>query len=775
MFDKIYFNICFVTFLLVILSGSVIVSEAQDTTDTGDHKAVILDVDGSLNREDLDELNSAIDLAVSEGIKTLIFNFEGRGRSFDNFSELGDRILYLTDNKGIRAIAYIPHEAQGMTMLAVMACREIITRRSAILGKVISRDLPPDEEPREYIDEQKVLTRIASFAKAGGHDPMLARAMTDRKMILYQIGREEDRKFVDKEEFEIFVHNSQPPWQMIGPGPIVASGEVMLLSGDEALEYGLVSSLAYNEEDLAGLLGIEIIAAGDIKGTTEVEVAEAADVKMEPNVIEDIILTGQDAKAAFIVCSEMVDEGLYESIKRRTEYAIENGATYIIYEMDTFGGRVDSALEIWKYFMHDVAPRAHTVAYVRTKAISAGALISVACQDIIMRANTQLGDCAPIMMGGTLEGVEREKMESPLRSYFEDAAQTNGYPVALCKAMVTITHEVYRVKNNRTGEYEYFEKNDLPRKSREYDLADKKLIVGDNELLTLNADKAKEYGLAREVVTGIDDQARDNVLAFLEKRDNITFARPVSYLTTNWSEELVRWLTSPAVSAILLMIALLGIYAELNSPGLGLPGAVAVAALLILFGSKFLIGMANWWEIAVFFIGLGLLLVEIFVIPGFGLAGITGILLVLFALGAMMVNNRPGEFPLPTTDWEWAEFEKQVYGLLAGFIGACLGGYFLGKYIHKLPVTNKLALAGLQDSVEVRAGGQAAPSEAPPVTIGQEGIAISPLRPAGIGRFDGKRVEVISRGELIQAKQKIQVVAIEGNSVIVKEIKEEQV
>ena len=145
----------------------------------------------------------------------------------------------------------------------------------------------------------------------------------------------------------------------------------------------------------------------------------------------------RDAKAVVIPCKGMIDQALFYSIKRRSEIALTAGADYLIYQIETYGGLVDAADSIAKYLIQQVAPRGHTVAYVTTEAISAGALISVSCQDIIMRENTTIGDAAPITMGGKLEGVEREKAESFVRAAFQRAAEANGYPPLLLKAMVT--------------------------------------------------------------------------------------------------------------------------------------------------------------------------------------------------------------------------------------------------------------------------------------------------------------------------------------------------
>ena len=146
----------------------------------------------------------------------------------------------------------------------------------------------------------------------------------------------------------------------------------------------------------------------------------------------------------------------------RTESALHEGADYLIYEISTYGGAVDAADDIAKYLIQKVAPRGHTVAYVATEAISAGALISVSCRDIIMQENTTIGDAAPITLGGTLEGVEREKAESFVRAAFLRAAEANAYPPLLLQAMVTMQIEVYRVRNLDTGKDEFFEGDNLP-------------------------------------------------------------------------------------------------------------------------------------------------------------------------------------------------------------------------------------------------------------------------------------------------------------------------
>ena len=484
--------------------------------------------------------------------------------------------------------------------------------------------------------------------------------------------------------------------------------------------------------------------------------------KNDPN--NNILSPIHAKKLVLVECKEMIDKGLLESIKRRCELAIENGADIIVFEIDTFGGELITAIDIWEYLIHDLNDRVHTIAYVPTKAISAGALISVACEDIIMRTATNIGDCAPISPGQELKGVEREKIESPTRVYFVNAAKANNYPVALCESMVTIGHKVFAVTNLETKEVAYFEENDLPTDTALYDLDNKILIVSDDELLTLDAEDALKYNLSRAIVKDIEA-----LFLFIETRDNIKISRPIERLATNWSEEMVRWITSPAIAGVLLMIGMLGVYAEINSPGLGLPGLIAVIVFSVLFGSKFAIGMAQWWEIALFTLGIILLLVEIFVTPGFGLFGISGVIIIMSAYCAMMIKNGPEQIPLPSDAAQWTLFKDQLLGSVLGIIGFIIGASMITRYIGKLPFANKIILqtpvvthseASIQSSHEL--------VDTVDIQIGDIGISIAPLRPAGRARINDKNIDVISQSEMIEVDQPVEVISIEGFRVIVK-------
>lgn len=460
-----------------------------------------------------------------------------------------------------------------------------------------------------------------------------------------------------------------------------------------------------------------------------------------------------------IPCHGMIDDGLYQSIRRRANMAIEAGADYLVLDIGTYGGLVQSADDISKFLIHDISPKAHTIAYVSTEAISAGAMISVACKDIVMKANTTIGCSAPITPGQELEGTEREKAESFIRATFSRAAQANGYPEPLLKAMVSVPIEVWQIRNKKTGQWEFFEGDRLPADPNgSYDMDGKKLINSKEELLTLTDQKAKEYGLARAVVNDLDEMA-----SFIAQRDGVVFERPFLRLETNWSEELVRWLNSPVIMGILFMGLMLGFYVEINTPGLGAAGLTALVCLALIVGSKYLVGMANWVEIVILLAGVLMLLLEIFVIPGFGFVGVFGIVFIAAGLFGMLIRNAPDELPWPRGPQGWDLFIQGASGMILGIIGTVLAGMAITRYLPESRLFRGLVLKPAGGIIE-----EPISSTTPAAAVGSQGQTLTDLRPAGTARFGDKVLDVVSRGEYIAKGCGIEIIEVLGNRIVVK-------
>ena len=463
----------------------------------------------------------------------------------------------------------------------------------------------------------------------------------------------------------------------------------------------------------------------------------------------------------------MVSDALFESIKRRSYEAIENGADYLIYKIGTYGGEVKAADDISKFLILEILsehPNIKTVAYVETEAISAGSMIAVSCQDLVMRKNTTIGCSAPIMIGQKLEGVEREKTESFVRSTFSRAATANGYPEALLRAMVSTHITVYQVLNVTTNRFEFFEEKDLPLDESLYDLKNKKIIINDQELLTLTADTALEYNIARAIVKNIPE-----LIEYLQLRDHVSIDEYPMVYESNWSEEMVRILMHPTVVGILTMLAFLGLFVELRTPGLGLPGLIALISFLILISSRYMVGMANWVEIAIFILGVTLLFTEIFFIPGFGIVGGFGIIFLIGGGIAMLIRNAPSELPWPQNNIAWNILIEGLSATAYGFIGFILVAYLSMKYLPKTKILAGLTIEG-RFIKHINKPSITSPKQDNEMilVIGQKGVISSPLRPSGKAKFGEAIVDVVSDSQFIELDRQVEITEIDGNKILVR-------
>ena len=482
-------------------------------------------------------------------------------------------------------------------------------------------------------------------------------------------------------------------------------------------------------------------------------------------------LPDEVTSAIVIPIREMIQKKTFNAIRRKVIQARGQAVELIIFDMDTWGGEVGAALDIARLIKSELGD-IYTVCYVRTRAVSAGALIALSCDEIIMSPVGKLGDSAPISMGGPLEGVEREKIETVLRTEFAESANLNGYSVALAESMVSYDLEVWLVRNKQTRQLKLTTPDDMavtvsPTKGDEkilnpYSKWERvRVVVAEGKLLTLHPAQAVEYGLSAHIIA----PPTTDPYAGVADHYNITIGPVV--LTDTWSEQMVGFLTSPLVTSALFMGAIFFAYIEINTPGLGIPGGLAIACFAVLVGSRFLIGLANWWEVAMLAVGIGLIFTEVFVIPGFGVTGITGLMCVIIALMAMILPNAPDKLPLPVTDLDWQLLSKGVFALAVGFVASLVAILAVSSHLRKIPIANKLVLAGATAAAEAPA------AETDPIQriqIGQVGTVESTCRPVGKIRFGDILIDAISEGEMIEAGQQARVLRHDGNRLIIEKM-----
>jgi membrane-bound serine protease (ClpP class) len=271
----------------------------------------------------------------------------------------------------------------------------------------------------------------------------------------------------------------------------------------------------------------------------------------------------------------------------------------------------------------------------------------------------------------------------------------------------------------------------------------------------MGQDAAIAYGFAKAKVGSLN-----------ELRDFFGIRGPIGVLPYTWSETLVDWLSSPLVRSVLFILMMLGAYVEFNTPGIGVAGIVALACLLIFLGAPYLTGLADAWEILVVVVGIALLLVEVFVIPGFGIAGVTGIVLIVVGLLATFMPEDPGPIYWPSFEYTVEGLKKGLWVLAGGLTGSLAGMWALSHVLPKSPYFSKIVPANpTAESVTVGDpyGGMA--------RIGDIGQAVADLRPAGKARFGSTLVDVVSDGEYIESGERIVVSDHRGNRVVVRRIR----
>ncbi|MCK5861956.1 MAG: hypothetical protein KAH38_05695, partial [Candidatus Hydrogenedentes bacterium] len=490
------------------------------------------------------------------------------------------------------------------------------------------------------------------------------------------------------------------------------------------------------------------------------------------------------------------------------------GAAAIVFVVDTFGGRVDSAIEIAQTILDSPIP---TVAYITGRgAISAGALISYACDYIVMAPGASIGASMPVTPGVEVSKEMNEKSMSFLRAKYRALGEENGHNPLIGEAMVDAsielygykapddTYTVYKVERGKISEFqstqpqygdlsvgvsgsmlmEYaqpgvkemwrgveetlrdvveapagesldeesaFSRSDIVVEGLPQGAS---LICPTGKLLTLTTREAEEVGL----ITYTADSP-EQALSFL----GFSSFRTV-HIDENWAEIIFAFLTSPLISGLLLLCGVGGLYVEVRTPGLGFPGLIGAICLTLFFGSHLIIGVADWLDLLLVCIGVALMLAEVLVIPGFGVAGMSGILCLM--LGIYMSLTR---VTVPEYSWDLMRLrDAGVTIMVAGFMFSALM-LLTWRFFPQSRLARKLILSEAQFAE----AGYVVQTEADiRASVGLQGTATTMLRTAGRGRFANKTYGVMTRGEFIEKGQPIEIIQAEGNRYVVREIEE---
>ncbi|MBN7810490.1 nodulation protein NfeD [Algoriphagus sp. H41] len=414
-----------------------------------------------------------------------------------------------------------------------------------------------------------------------------------------------------------------------------------------------------------------------------------------------------------------IDADIDPAMNRRVQLALEQAkktdAGLILIEMDTYGGVVTDADEIRTMILESDIP---VYVFINKDAASAGALISIACDSIYMAPGASIG--AATVVNGADGAAAPDKYQSYMRSMMRSTAEARGRDPRIAEGMVDEKIEIEGISSA-------------------------------GSVITLSVSEAIKYGFCEGEYRSIE--------AILQAQ-NLENAEVLAY-EEDTVDKIISFFLSPAISGVLILIIVGGIYFELQTPGVGFPIVASIIATALYFIPYYLNGLAENWEILVFFAGIILLAIELFVIPGFGIFGVLGIVCIIGGLVLGMVPNQDFNFDFVPA--------SQLFGALLTVILASLASvglvFWLTPKVNEWGAFRHVTLADTQD----RSQGYTSSFYSSGM-MGKTGTVHSRLRPSGKVEIDGEIYDAYSRGEFIDQGEKIVVISTEGTSLKVKNL-----
>lgn len=430
-----------------------------------------------------------------------------------------------------------------------------------------------------------------------------------------------------------------------------------------------------------------------------------------------------------------IDLGLAPFLKRVVQEADEQSIEALILQINTFGGRLDAAVQIRDALINSSTL---TIAYINERAISAGALISLSCQKIVMAPAATIGAATPVTISPLDQQMKpaSEKVISYFRKEMKATAEKNNRPTLIAEAMVDPDVVIEGLSEK-------------------------------GKLLTLTTSEAVEHKVADFKISG----GIENVLqAFHLEQALLKEKKP------NWAEKFLRIISGSLLSSLLLSIGLLALFMEFKTPTWGIAGTVGIICLALFFWGHVVLNLVGWEEVILLAVGTILLLLEAFVIPGFGLAGILGILALIAGFSLSMV----GKYPAPGEIGGAVSQVSIVFLIVFVFFVLSIKSLSKTALVQRFVLHSRTGHALEMASADSKKG-QALQQESETELgleqkwthyLGREGIAFTILRPAGKGIFGKERLNIVTEGDFIEKGSSIRVIRVEGKNIIVQKINE---
>ena len=699
--------------------------EEMDRPPRGRLIRIILPITGTVDRRVIKQIRTAVaeiapsgEVAADEQKPTLVFEFSPGQSEYGNGSEFEDsyklaRYLVSRELDGVRTVAFIPRSIKGHAVLIAIACQQIIMAADVEIG-----DAGTDHDEDHPIDTT-IRVAYEQIARSRATVPAkLALAMLEPRRQLMRVETESGPELVFSEELDELRQTKTIDEEKTKV--LFGAGQPGILTGREARDLGIVAFLSANRDEVAQHLKLPRQA-----------------IKVAP-FLED------ELRGRRVLINGPIDPRMAQTRIGMINRAVSNDRiNFICLWIESSGGDVDSAKQLASYLANLKSEDVLTVAYVPSEARGLAALLATSCDDLVMHPTATLG--------GGQQGLSDAEIADLRLVIKDELAARKSRSRSLLAAMIKPDLVVHNYKNRKSGLQRCFAEDELQELEDKADWERGALVTEPGKPLEVSGREAEDLDLADSVVEGFEELKKEYGL-----EDDPRLAEP------NWVDDLVRALAHPAIASILVLIGLAGVYVEVQMPGIGLGGFVATVAFTLYFWANFLDGTATSFEIVLFLVGIACLVMEVFIIPGFGIFGLGGGAMVLISL--VLASQT---FVMPTSDSEVVQLRDSLLIVgcaVVGFVGVAT---MLRKYLPNTPVLNRLLLEEMNPEITEQLAERESMTHYENL-IGSSGVTTTQLTPSGKARLDGELVDVISNGDVIPADAEIEVIEVHGNRVIVR-------
>lgn len=635
----------------------------------------------------------------------------GQGCDFYRAQALAD-FLTSRELSGVRTVAYVPKPIKGHGVLVALACEEIVMAPDATLGEA-GVDLQAGGASLE--EAEAAYRKVASRRKT--LPVQVALGLLDKNRKVLEVETDLSVEYVFDTELDELRERRAVQSE---PKTLIERGELGSFTGREARKLGFAKYEAPSRDALARALGVP-----------------TASLEEDPSL-------GGKWVSILVPIKGPITPQLAQHVPRKIMEQIESrGVNLVCLQIDSPGGSLNDSLELAN-FLADLDPqRVRTVAYVPEQALADATAIALACDQIVLRPEAVLGGWGAHQLPADEVALVAETIRRKL-------APAKGRSWSLPVAMVDPMLEVHRYQKRDGKTADYFSADEFAELKDQGDWQQGELVTKPGEPLQVRGAKAVELGLARQVVGNFNEWKQ---LYGLEDDPNL--------VQPGWADVLISALTRSEVAWMLLLIGGVALYVELQAPGTGIGAFVAAVCFLLFFWAKFLGGTAEWLEVLLFVAGVVCLLLELFVLPGLGIFGLGGGLLIITSLVLLSQT-----FVLPRNDYQMDQFRDSllvVGGALLGIIGAAIA---VRRYLPHAPLLRNIMLAPYSEEELEQISSRESLVDFSHL-LGQQGAAITPLMPSGKARFGAELVDVISSGDAIDRGDAVVVVQVRGNHVVV--------